>query len=71
MIPGKQQQAQLDFTQSTDITCDECGKNQFKVRYFLKRFSALVSPTGDEMIVPMQAFACASCGHINEEFLHE
>lgn len=65
------QQPKIDINQTTPIVCDECGKDQFVVKYFLKRLSALVSPTGEEMIIPMQAFACSSCGHINEEFLHE
>ena len=34
----------------------------------LKRLSALVSPNGQEAIVPVMAFACDSCGHINDEF---
>ena len=62
-------QPQLDFEQATDVTCDECGNTRFVVRYLLKRFSPLVSPTGDELIVPMQAFTCTKCGHINNEFL--
>ena len=34
----------------------------------LKKLSALVSPTGQEAIIPVAAFACDSCGHINKEF---
>lgn len=63
------QQQQLDFDKASDVTCDDCGSTRFVVRYLLKRFSGLVSPTGDEMLVPMQVFACASCAHVNEEFL--
>ena len=36
----------------------------------LKRLSALVSPNGQEAIVPVMAFACDTCGHINDEFLN-
>ena len=34
----------------------------------LKKLSALVSPTGQEALIPVAAFACDSCGHINKEF---
>ena len=71
MQPNTLQQPQLDFDKASDVTCDDCGNTKFIVKYFLKRFSALVSPSGEEMIVPMQVFACASCGHVNEEFLPE
>jgi hypothetical protein len=64
-------QQQLDFSKASDIVCDDCGGTTFVVKYFLKRFSALISPTGDETIVPISAFACSKCGHINEEFIPE
>ena len=62
---------QLDLTQTSAIQCDDCGKENFVIKFKLRRLSALVSPSGEEMIIPMQVFACASCGHINEEFLPE
>ena len=31
--------------------------------------SALLSPHGKETMIPMQVFACAKCGHINDAFL--
>ena len=34
----------------------------------LKKLSALVSPNGQEAIIPVAAFACEACGHINKEF---
>jgi len=30
--------------------------------------SALVSPSGQETIIPMAVFACEKCGHVNKEF---
>ena len=71
MKQPKQQQPQVsvDFSQATDIVCDECGHNKFSVVYLLKSFSALISPSGQETVVPVQAFACAECGHVNKDFL--
>ena len=34
----------------------------------LKKLSSLMSPTGQEAIIPVGAFACEKCGHINKEF---
>lgn len=65
----QQQQIQVDFSQATDIVCDSCGHNHFSVVHLLKSFSALISPNGQEMVVPVQAFACAKCGHVNKDFL--
>ncbi len=67
----QQNMQQLDFSKASDIVCDDCNNDTFTVKYFLKRFSAIISPTGDEMITPISVFACSKCGHINEEFLPE
>ena len=34
----------------------------------MRRMSGLVSPSGQEMLIPMAVFACEKCGHVNEEF---
>jgi predicted RNA-binding Zn-ribbon protein involved in translation (DUF1610 family) len=64
-------QQQIDFSQADTYTCEECGNEKFVVNYLIKRFSPIVSPTGQEMLTPVQAFACAKCGHINKDFLPE
>jgi uncharacterized Zn finger protein len=66
-----QQQQQLDFSQAENYKCDKCENDKFVVNYIIKKFSALVSPTGQEMLTPVQAFACTACGHINKDFLPE
>ena len=35
----------------------------------MRKLSALLSPTGQETMIPIQVFACAKCGHINKGFL--
>lgn len=71
MINNKQIQQEIDFSLAENYPCEECGNEKFVVNYILKKFSALVSPTGNEMITPIQAFACSECGHINADFLPE
>jgi hypothetical protein len=57
----------LDQTQ--EIKCDECESSAFHPAFLLRKVSALISPTGKETVIPIQVFACDSCGHINEEFM--
>jgi len=57
----------LDNTDA--LKCDECGSATFRPAFLLRKVSALMSPSGKETIVPIQVFACDSCGHVNEDFL--
>tara|TARA_Y100000592_G_scaffold12647_1_gene17770 strand:- start:4584 stop:4814 length:231 start_codon:yes stop_codon:yes gene_type:complete len=58
----------VDLTHAKDIVCEKCQNKGFRQSMMLKKLSPLVSPNGQEAIVPVMAFACDSCGHINEEF---
>ena len=70
MIPGKngQMEEQIDFSKTTEIKCEECGNHTFKQTLLVRKMSALASPSGQEMIIPMAVFACEKCGHVNKEF---
>ena len=67
----QQQQQQIDLSSAEEYTCTECNHNHFTVRYLIKKLSALVSPTGEQMLIPIQAFACTKCAHINSDFIPE
>jgi len=58
----------VDLTHAKDIECDDCNNKGFRQTMMLKKLSALVSPNGQEAIIPVMAFACDKCGHINKEF---
>ena len=60
----------VDLTHAKDIICEKCQGRGFRQTMMLKKLSALVSPNGQEAIVPVMAFACDTCGHINDEFLN-
>ena len=60
---------EIDISQTDTITCEKCGNASFIQSYFLKRVSALVSPTGKEAIVPIQVFACGNCGTIPKNMM--
>ena len=70
MMPGKDGVTldNIDLTHAKDIVCEECGNKGFRQTMMLKKLSALVSPSGQEAIIPVMAFACDKCGHINKEF---
>ena len=61
-------QQQLDMSKATPIKCDNCGNSTFKQTLIISKLSALLSPSGQETIIPMQVFACEKCGHVNKEF---
>ena len=57
------------MTHAKTLECEECGCKGFKQTLMLKKLSALVSPNGQESMVPVGVFACEKCSHINKEFL--
>ena len=58
----------VDLTHAKTLECDECGCVGFKQTMMLKKLSPLLSPNGQEAIIPVGVFACESCGHVNKEF---
>ena len=62
---------QIDISKTDTIVCEECGNASFIQAFFLKKVSALVSPTGKEAIIPMQVFSCGNCGAIPKNMLDQ
>jgi len=62
---------QIDISKTDTIVCDECGNASFIQAFFLKKVSALVSPTGKEAIVPIQVFSCGNCGAIPKNVMDQ
>ena len=65
----QQPQMNIDFSQTTPEVCESCKNDTFQQVYQMRKLSALLSPSGQESMVPIQVFACAKCGHINKGFL--
>ena len=61
----------IDIGDTETIVCENCGNASFIQSFFLKRVSALVSPTGKEAIVPIQVFACGNCGTIPKNMMSQ
>ena len=59
----------MDISKATPMKCEKCENGTFKQTIMLHKFSALLSPNGQETILPAAVFACEACGHVNEEFV--
>ena len=57
-------QMNVDLKKATTITCAKCGNATFIHTFILKKLSPLTSPTGKEMTVPVQLYACGNCGEL-------
>jgi hypothetical protein len=65
----EQPQMNIDFSQTTAQVCEKCKNDTFIQVYKMRKLSALLSPSGEEAMIPVQGYACAKCGHVNKEFL--
>ena len=62
--PLPQQQVQVDLKDADTMKCQSCGNSIFIQGYVIKKISAIVSPTGKEVIAPIQVFNCGNCGEM-------
>tara|TARA_R100000988_G_C3986852_1_gene160275 strand:- start:80 stop:292 length:213 start_codon:yes stop_codon:yes gene_type:complete len=62
----QQQQVNIDISQAEDMGCEKCGHLYFAPVAMMKKLSALLSPTGQELKFPVQCFQCTKCGHVLE-----
>lgn len=63
-----QQQQQIDLSTTIGIECQSCGNDKFQPIFFMRKASRFVTGYAQDAIVPVNTFACAKCGHVNDEF---
>ena len=63
-LPKPKAQVQVDLKDAETMTCQQCDNKIFLQGYVIKRLSAIISPTGQEVIAPIQVFNCGSCGEL-------
>jgi|TARA_B100000959_G_scaffold76549_2_gene81323 DNA-directed RNA polymerase subunit RPC12/RpoP len=56
----------VDISKAETLECKKCNNNVFLLTYIIKRISPIMSPTGQEAVVPVQVYSCGSCGEIME-----
>ena len=63
-LPKPKAQVQVDLKDAETMTCQQCDNKIFIQGYVVKKLSAIISPTGQEVIAPIQVFNCGSCGEL-------
>ena len=64
-----QTEVKVDLSKADTIKCDDCGNYLFITSHVIKRISPILSPTGQEAIVPVQVYSCGNCGKVPTIFL--
>jgi|TARA_Y100000031_G_scaffold60736_1_gene68523 DNA-directed RNA polymerase subunit RPC12/RpoP len=67
-LPKAQTQIQVDLKDAETIKCEDCGNSVFIPAFFIKRLSPIVSPTGQEALIPIQVYSCGNCGKVPDKF---
>ena len=66
---GQPSQTQVDINDTEMVKCDDCGNASFIQAFFLRKLSALMSPTGQETIIPIEVFSCGNCGKVPDKLI--
>ena len=69
-LPNPQSaQVQVDIREAETIKCSDCNNYLYITSFILKKLSAIVSPTGQETLIPVQVYSCGNCGKVAEGML--
>ena len=68
-IKKPQANVQVDLRDADTIKCNDCDNFVFIGGFVLKRLSAIVSPTGEEALIPVQVYSCGNCGKVPSSML--
>ena len=55
---------QVDLKDAETMACGKCDNKIFIQGYVIKKISAIISPTCQEVIAPVQVFKCGNCGEL-------
>ena len=69
--PLPQPKVKVDLSHADTVKCEKCGNYSFIQSFFLKRISPVMSPTGQEAIVPIQVYSCGNCGTVPKSMMGE
>ena len=62
-----QTEVKVDLSKADTIKCDDCGNYLFITAHVIKRLSAIISPTGQEAMIPVQVYSCGNCGKVPDK----
>ena len=69
MKPLSKPKETVDLSKADTLQCEECDNYLFITSYVIKRVSAILSPSGQEGLVPIQVYSCGNCGTVPKIFL--
>ena len=69
MKPIKTPPKKLNIKDTESLKCAACGNYTFIKSYFIRRVSPLMSPTGQEAMIPIEVFACGNCGKVPDKMI--
>lgn len=64
----EQQPTQLSISDLQPIVCEKCGHDLFVPVVYLRRINKFLVGAPNDIVRPFEAFSCAKCGHVNDEF---
>ena len=62
-------QVKVDLAQAETLKCEYCENYLFISSTIIKRLSAIVSPTGEETLIPIDVYSCGNCGRVPKTML--
>jgi len=65
----REQKVQLDLANAETMQCEHCSNYLFISATIIKRLSAIVSPTGEETLIPIDVYSCGNCGRVPKTML--
>ena len=69
MKPLSKPKETVDLSKADTLQCEECDNYLFITSYVIKRVSAILSPSGQEGLVPIQVYSCGNRGTVPKKLL--
>tara|TARA_X000001036_G_C20584778_1_gene768267 strand:+ start:345 stop:605 length:261 start_codon:yes stop_codon:yes gene_type:complete len=72
--PGQQpqpQKVQVDLSQAETMKCEDCDNYVWIKATIIKRISAIMSPTGEEALAPIDIYSCGNCGKVPTTIMND
>ena len=67
--PLPKAQVKVDLAQAETMKCEYCDNYLFISSTIIKRLSAILSPAGEETLIPIDVYSCGNCGRVPKTML--
>jgi uncharacterized Zn finger protein len=61
----------VKLSDTSEVKCDKCYCSAFTEAVLMRKVSPILTGQAKPGYLPVPTFACAACGHVNEEFVPE